>query len=207
MSQYIVYARSGSGSLAVEVALEEIGVPYQRIWVAKDSASTERFRAVNPTGKVPAMMLPDGPCMFESAAILIHLALAHPQAGLAPAPGTAEHAQFLQWMTFLAANAYEAALRIYYPQRYSTHGETDAPGIRLQATLDLQTHLALISRSLKPYVLGQIYSIVDVYLYMLTAWFPEDKAELFAALPALGEHSRTIERRAAVVKVAAAHAV
>jgi GST-like protein len=37
-----------------------------------------RLRAVNPTGKVPALVLPDGTAMFESAAMLVHLALNHP---------------------------------------------------------------------------------------------------------------------------------
>jgi len=206
MSQYTVYARPGSGSLAVEVALEEIGVRYARVWVPGDPDAVAKYRAINPTGKVPALALPDGTLMFESAAILAHLELAHPCAGLAPPPGTAEHARFLQWLIFLAANAYEAVLRIYYSDRFSTGGEADAARIRDQATQDFRGHLALIAQSLNPYVLGGRYSIVDVYLYMLTGWYPGDKAELFAQLPSLGAHSEAIARRPSVAKVMADHA-
>src|SRR5258708_32032604 len=143
-ANYKLYGQPGSGSLAVQVALEEIGAPYERIWVTNDAADMARLRAVNPTGKVPALVLPDGTAMFESAAMLVHLALSHPQSALAPPPGTSRHALFLQWMVFLSANVYEEALRIYYSSRYSTRGEADAEAIRGQATDDFCTHLAPI---------------------------------------------------------------
>jgi hypothetical protein len=108
---YKLYGRPGSGSFAVQVALEEIGAPFERIWVGREAADIARFRTINPTGRVPALVLPDGTAMFESAAMLIHLALTHPQSALAPPPGTSRHAAFLQWMVFLSANAYEAVLR------------------------------------------------------------------------------------------------
>ncbi len=99
-------------------------------------------------------MLSDGSVMFESAAVLIHLAAVHPQAALAPPTGTARHGAFLQWMVFLSANLYEAVLRMYYSDRYSARGEEDAEAIRQQATADFVSHLDLISRGLGPYVLG-----------------------------------------------------
>src|ERR1700693_1476901 len=119
MNQYKRDGLQGSVSLAVQVALEESGAPFERIWVANEPEAVARFREINPTGKVPALALPDGTLMFESAAILVHLSLVHPSADLAPPPGTSEHARFLQWMTFMSANAYEAALRVYYSDRYS----------------------------------------------------------------------------------------
>src|SRR5450755_1475769 len=158
---YKLYGRPGSGSFAVQVALEEIGAPYERIWVAADAPDVARFRATNPTGKVPALALPDGTVMFESAAMLIHLALENPQGSLAPQPGTSRHAAFLQWMVFLSANVYEAALRMYYSARYSVRGEVDADAIKEQGTADLLTHLTLVSQALGPYVLGMEYSIAD----------------------------------------------
>lgn len=207
MTPYKLYGRQGSGSLAVQIALEEIAVPYERLWITKDAADVAKFRKINPTGKVPALGLPDGTVMFESAAILIHLALEHPKAELAPPPGTSQHALFLQWMTFLSANAYEAALRIYYADRYSARGETDAEPIRERATRDFLAHVELISQSLNPYVLGTRYSIADVYLYMLAGWYPAGAAELYSRLPSLGAHAKKLSVRPAVSKVEADHAV
>jgi glutathione S-transferase len=202
---YKLYGRPGSGSFAVQVALEEIGAQYERIWVGREAADVAQFRATNPTGRVPALVLPDGTTMFESAAMLIHLALGHPQSALAPPSGTRRHALFLQWMVFLSANAYEAVLRIYYSVRYSTRGEADAEVIRKQGTEDLCSHLALISQRLGPFVLGSEYSIADTYLYMLVSWYPGEKSELYARAPQLEAHAKLMAARPAVAKVEADH--
>ncbi len=202
---YKLYGRPGSGSFAVQVALEEIGARYERIWVGREAADVAQFRATNPTGRVPALVLPDGTTMFESAAMLIHLALGHPQSALAPPPGTGRHALFLQWMVFLSANAYEAVLRIYYSVRYSTRGEADVEVIRKQGTEDLCSHLALISQGLGPFVLGSEYSIADTYLYMLASWYPGEKSELYARVPKLEAHTKLMAARPAVAKAEADH--
>jgi glutathione S-transferase len=203
---YKLFGRPNSGSFAVQVALEEIGAPYERIWVGRESADVARFREVNPTGRVPALVLPDGTVMFESAAMMIHMAFAHP--GLVPASkaGTSSHALFLQWMVFLSANVYESALRIYYPARYSARGEPDAEAIRQQGSADFCTHLGIIGRSLKPYVLGGDYSIADTYLYMLASWYPGERSELLTRVPELQAHGKLVSARPAVAKVEADHA-
>jgi glutathione S-transferase len=205
MKPFKLYGRSGSGSLAVQVALEEIGAAFECVWIGRDPAEVERYKQVVPTGKVPALALPDGTVMFESAAILIHLALSNPRAGLAPEPGTSRHATFLQWMVFLSANVYEDVLRIYYSHRYSTRGEADVAVIRDQGLADYRAHLGLIAGALRPYVLGSEYSIADVYLYMLVSWYP-DRDQLIARWPALGAHSDLVRGRPAVLKVEAEHA-
>jgi glutathione S-transferase len=188
------------------VALEEIDARYERIWVGSDAPDVARFREMNPTGRVPALVLPDGTVMFESAAMLIHLALSYPQSVLAPQSGTSRHAVFLQWLVFLSANVYEAALRTYYSDRYSTRIEADAEGIRKQGTEDFCSHLALISQGLGPYVLGADYSIADAYLYMLASWYPGDKSELYARAPKLQAHAQLVSARPAVTKADADHA-
>jgi glutathione S-transferase len=206
MSQYILYGRPGSGSVAVQVGLEEDGVPYERIWVGTSAAEVERFRAINPTGKVPALVLPDGTPMFESAAMLVHLALAHPAADLAPPAGTAANAHFLQWMVYLSANLYDSALRVYYSDRFSSRGEADSDAIREQGTRDFLAQLAFVSRFLSPFVLGSRYSAADPYLHMLASWFPGERQSLHAQLPALAEHARMLSLRPAIASVEADHA-
>jgi len=203
---YTLYGRQGSGSLAVQVALEEIGVDYTRVWVGREPEDLGKFRQLNPTGKVPALVLPDGRLMFESAAMLLHLALTHPKSQLAPAPSARTYAFFLQWMVFLSANVYESALRMHYPGRYSSRGEADAEAIRQQGIVDFIAHLGIISRVLKPYVLGADYSIADVYLYMLGSWYVGDASELHARLPPLAAHAKLILARPSVARVEADHA-
>ena len=77
---YRLYGRLGAGSLAPQIVLEEIGAPYELVWVGTDPTEVEAFRRVNPRGKIPLLVLPDGTSVSESAAILVHLTNAHPAA-------------------------------------------------------------------------------------------------------------------------------
>ncbi len=136
---YRLYARHGAGSLAPQMLLEEIGAPYELLWVSKAPADIEAFRRISPAAKIPVLILPDGTLVSESAAILIHLANAHPAAALVPpGPGSSAHARFLQWMIFLSANVYEALLRFFYADRYSADGAAAAEQIKKQALSGLE---------------------------------------------------------------------
>jgi glutathione S-transferase len=202
---YKLYGRPNAGSLAPQIVLEEIGARYELVWVGRAPADIENFRRINPMGKVPALVLPDSTPISESAAILIHLTGAHPEAALAPHVGTPAHARFLQWMVFLSANAYEAALRCYYPDRYSTLGAAGAEAIKNQALLDYDRHLALIDETLSPYVLGERLSAADPYLHMLVGWYPGDLSALHSRLPKLARHASLMRERPATRKAERAH--
>ena len=204
--KYRLYGRRNAGSLAPQILLEEIGAPYELIWVGKTPEDLEALSRVNPAGKIPSLVLPDGTAVAESAAILVHLTNAHPQAGLAPPAGSSAHARFLQWMVFLSANLYEAVLRYHYAERYSTSGAAAAPAIKAQALADYGTHLERIHGELSPYVLGDRLSAADPYLHMLAGWSPEDTQPLHARLPRLAQHAELLRRRPATLVAERAHA-
>ena len=204
-NKYKLHGRQNSGSWAIQVALEEADAPYEQFWYSRDPADVRRLLAVIPTGKVPALELPEGTVMFESAAMLLLLAQRYPQ--LAPTASHAAYPKFLQWMVFLSANLYEAALRMYYAERYSADGESDAAAVRSQATQDYLRHLALVANELNPYVLGGTYSVADIYLYMLVTWFTGDRDDLYRQVPKLHQHAELLLQRPAVKKVDAEHLV
>lgn len=81
--------------------LEELGLDYElRHWDFFDgSMRSAEFLALSPAGRVPALEV-DGLTLFESGAILQYLCETRPEAGLAPMPGTAERAAFLEWLHF-----------------------------------------------------------------------------------------------------------
>lgn len=203
---YRLYGRLGAGSLAPQILLEEIGAPYEIHWVGKTPAEIEALRRINPAAKIPTLVLPDGTPLAESAAIILHLTSAHPEAGLAPRAGTTGHARFLQWMVFLSANLYETALRYYYSERYSTAGAAAAPAIKAQALADYAAHLERLHGELAPFVLGDTLSAADSYLLMLAGWYPEGVAPLAARLPKLAQHAELLRRRPAVAKAERDHA-
>lgn len=204
--KYRLYGRRNAGSLAPQILLEEIGAPYELILVGKTPAELEALRRVNPAAKIPSLVLPDGTAVAESAAILIHLTDAHPAAGLAPPAGSSAHARFLQWMVFLSANLYEAVLRYYYSERYSTSGEAAAPAVKAQALIDYGAHLGRMHGELSPYVLGENLSAADPYLHMLASWYPEDTEPLAARMPKLAQHAALLRRRPATLKAERDHA-
>lgn len=204
--KYRLYARRNAGSLAPQIVLEEIGAPYELIWVSKAPADLEVLRRVNPAGKIPCLVLPDGTAIAESAAILIHLTSAHPEAALAPPVGSSAHARFLQWMVYLSANLYDTVLRYYYSERYSASGATAAPAIKTQALRDYVAHLERLRDELSPYVLGERFSAADPYLHMLAGWYPEDARPLAQLLPQLAQHAGLLRRRPATLKAERDHA-
>jgi len=197
--KYRLYGRPGSGSDIPQMLLEEIGAPYELIHIGRQPADVEVLRRAAATDKVPALTLPDGGTIFESAAICIHLAETHPRARLAPPSGTAEHARYLQWMVYLAANLYECARRIYYPHKYG--GEAGAEAVKQQAIRDFPELVGPLVPSLRPYVLGEAICAADFYLYVVDGWLPEGREPVHRRWPAVARHSSLLAERPSVRKV------
>lgn len=110
-NSYIVHGAPGSGSVPIEAALTLIGIHYDVVGedVVRDIAYNPDVLTVNPLGQVPALVLPSGEVMTESAAILIYLADRYPDAQLAPSPGDKRRPAFLRWMTYVSAAFYGLA--------------------------------------------------------------------------------------------------
>ncbi len=170
---YKLYGRSGSGSVAVEALLAELGIEHELIDVPRnpDKSIPQWFKAINPRGEVPALVLPDGAMMTESAAILICLADLFPAKGFAPLIEHPARAQYLRWMVYLAAAPYNSDLRMYYPERFSTDA-THAEAIRTKAIIDLNRDFDILADGLGkgPYMLGANFSALDIYGAMLISW-------------------------------------
>jgi glutathione S-transferase len=99
-----IYHREHAGRpIRVAWVLEELGEPYEITMMTREEAKEgEEHRARHPLGRVPVLEDEEG-FVFESAAICLHLADLHPDAGLAPAPGTHERALLYQWTIFAPA--------------------------------------------------------------------------------------------------------
>jgi glutathione S-transferase len=200
---YKLYARRNSGSAAVEALLAVLAVSHELIEVPKDDTGLppDWFDQINPRREVPALELPDGSVMTESAAIMIHLADAHPEAGLAPAVGTAARAQYLRWMVYMAAAPYTSDLRMYYPHRYSTDA-AHADAIKQKAIIDLARDFDVFADEMGdgPFILGDVMSAADFYAAMLLTW-SNDVDALFAKQPKLKRLYEAVSAHAEIRRV------
>ena len=171
---YTLYSNTGSGGFAVEAALTKAGASFKLIIIDYDNNEQQSaaYAKINPMRQVPAMTLPDGTLMTESAAMVIHLANAFPGAGLAPALGTSGQAKFLRWMLFMAVNLYEADLRYFYPERYTTDA-AGAGAVKASGAAHMAKSFSVIEPELNPFLLGKDLTIADVYLAMMAKWSPE----------------------------------
>jgi glutathione S-transferase len=111
---YTLYYSPGTASMAVHLALLEIGAPHrlERVDFSRDSQQGAEYLRLNPRGQVPTLLI-DGKPYFESAALLMILAERHPEARLAPPPGSPLRADWYQWIAFFT-NALGSAFRCWF---------------------------------------------------------------------------------------------
>ena len=102
-----LYSLNTPNGVKASIMLEETGLPYEAHLVRfdADEQKSAEFRSLNPYGKIPAIIDPDGPGgkplpLFESGAILIYLA---DKSGQLLARGSAERYETLQWLIFQVA--------------------------------------------------------------------------------------------------------
>ncbi len=188
MANHRLYWTKTSGGFPAAAVLTLAGVPWDSVEVDLEAGENRRpdYLALNPTGQVPTLVLPDGTVMTESAAMAWHLAERLPKAGLLPPVGAeGERATLLRWMVFGAAALYEAELRYYYPDRYTTD-PAGIEGVKQAGVAAFDRHWDLVEPLLSPgpFVLGQRLTVLDLYLAMFAAWHP-GKPAVYARRPAL----------------------
>jgi glutathione S-transferase len=199
---YTLFYSPGAASMVVHLALLEIGAPY-RLQLVDFAAGAQRdptYLTVNPQGVVPTLLI-DGRPVVESAALLMVLAERHPEAKLAPAPGSVERDAWYQWIAYLG-NPLAATFRLwFYPSDLGSaeHAPAvrDALQRRIEAAWDhLDRHLA----DHGPYLLGRDFSGADLLLTMLMRWsrkMPRPATDW----PALGALANLVRARASWKKL------
>lgn len=189
----------GNASLFPHMLLRELGVPFALRLVDRDADAqrSAAYLALNPNGKIPVLVDAGRP-IFETVAIALHLADAHPQAGLAPAPGAPDRADYYRWMAVIA-NTLQAEMRAwFYPHEFTTD-PNGAEAVKAAVGARLNGAFERIAAQLAegPWVLGERFSAADLYLLMMVRWgrtLPRPAREI----PALGAHADRVLARPAV---------
>src|SRR3954471_13051861 len=102
-----LYYSKAACSLAVHIALEELGFSYEAMSVDLRSPPSPEFLKLNPMGAVPVLQLDDGQALTEVAVILQYLADRKPEAGLAPKAGTMERVRLQETLNFIATELHK----------------------------------------------------------------------------------------------------
>jgi GST-like protein len=165
-----LYSVPTPNGVKVSIALEEIGLPYEphAIDIGKNESWTPEFLALNPNGKIPAIIDPDGPDgaplgLFESGAILLYLA---EKTGLLMPAGAAKRYETIQWVFFQMAAVGPMFGQVGYFYKFA--GKDIADKRPLQRFQDeTKRLLGVVETRLegRHWIMGEEYSIADIALF------------------------------------------
>ncbi len=185
MSGLALYFAPGSSSMAVHIALHEIGVAFEARPMSfhRQDMRSPPFRAINPAGKVPTLMI-DGRPLTEVAGCLFYLAKRFPAAKLLPEGNVEAEAHAVSWMSFIASTLHPA---------------------RRQGLEHVNEVWRIADAKLgkKDWALGD-YSIVDIHLFRLFWRMVPAAKPSRADLPGLFRHYERMMIRPAVKRTIAA---
>ena len=183
---YRLYWAPTTGSFVVELLLREAGAPHETLRVQDRRA--EDFLAVNPLGKVPVLELPDGTVMTESAAMVLQLFEAYPEADFSPKDAEA-WAKARRWLMFLTCELYTAYQQMYHSEHFTVGSRIAREEVKSAGrgrVRELWKIFEAQALNPGPFVLGDRYSGVDAYAAMLASW-DQSPDVLLTIRPKLGK--------------------
>jgi GSH-dependent disulfide-bond oxidoreductase len=164
-----LYSLPTPNGVKVSIALEEIGLPYEphAIDIGKNETWTPEFLSLNPNGKIPAIIDPDGPGgapigLFESGAILLYLA---EKTGALLPKEAARRYETIQWVFFQMAAVGPMFGQVGYFHKFAGREiEDKRPLERYRA--ESQRLLGVLETRLagRRWIMGDDYTIADISL-------------------------------------------
>ena len=165
-----LYSFPTPNGVKVSIALEEIGLPYEAHTVAimKNESWTPEFLALNPNGKIPAIIDPDGPggapiALFESGAILLYLA--EKTGELLPADPILRY-ETIQWVFFQMGGIGPMFGQVGYFYKFAGREIQDKRPLERYRD-ESKRLLGVLETRLagRQWIMGDIYTIADIALF------------------------------------------
>ena len=200
-----LYYAPGTCALASHIALEEAGAAYDtvRLDFARNEQRGSDYLAVNPKGRVPALVTDQG-VLTETPAILAYLAQVFPAANLAPTdPWAFARAQSVN--SYLCSTVHVAHAHKGRGPRWSDDAAA-IESMKKKVPQNVTDCFTLIERDMLagPWVLGEAYSVCDAYLFTIARWLEGDGVDI-ARFPKVDAHFQRMAARPAVQKATASH--
>jgi glutathione S-transferase len=199
-----LYYSPGSCALASHIALEEAGAAYtaERVDFKNNQQASPEYLAVNPKGRVPALVTDRG-ILTETPAILAFVAQSYPQAKLAPFDDPFALAQAQAFNSYLCSTVHVAHAHRGRGYRWADD-EASYADMKRKVPQTMGACFALIERNMLrgPWVMGETFTICDPYLFTIAQWLEGDGVDL-STLPRVSDHREHMSERPAVRKVLA----
>ncbi|HEY0961158.1 MAG TPA: glutathione S-transferase family protein [Pseudomonadales bacterium] len=199
-----LYYAPNSCALASHLALELSGLPYEakRLDIAKQEQRSPEYLALNPKGRVPALLTDSG-VLTETPAILVYIAQLRPEAKLAPLNDAFEFAQMQSFNSYLCSTVHVAHAHRYRGYRWSDSAEA-IESMRQKVPQNMRECFSLIERDYLtgPWVLGGQLSVCDLYLFTIGRWLPGDDVDI-NEFPRVADHAARLQQIAGVQRVLA----
>lgn len=194
-------------ALASHIALEEAGADYSltRISFASNDQRKPEYLAINPKGRVPALVTGRG-VLTETPAMLAYIAQRFPAAQLAPLDDPFAFAQVQAFNSYLCSTVHVAHAHRMRGYRWVDAGDTAAiAAMQAKVPESVYEGFALVEQGMLagPWVMGEVYTICDPYLFTLAQWLEADGVDV-ARLPKVADHRRRMRERPAVQRAMAA---
>lgn len=187
-------------SIAVAIALEEAELAYDAVKVDFSSSAQTKpaYLAVNPKGRVPALVTGAG-TLTETGAILEYIAATSGQM-MPDTPFLA--AQMRETMYYLGTSMHVNHAHKMRGHRWADHQSSfDDMKAKVPETIAASCTYLEGKLTLDPFV-STSFSIADPYLFMLLSWVPGDGVDL-EAYPKLSAFHTMMRDRASVKAVTA----
>jgi glutathione S-transferase len=197
----------GSCSLASLIALEEAGASYELALMNTKVGDqrTPDYLAVNPKGRVPALVTDRG-VLTETPAILAYIAQTWPGAKLAPLDDPYAFAQAQAFNSYLCSTVHVAHAHKHRGYRWAddpaalAHLTSKVPEVETACYQLIEAEMVA-----GPWVLGEAYSICDAYLFTVAGWLEGDGVDV-AQFPKVHAICERVCARPAARKVLALEA-
>jgi glutathione S-transferase len=197
-----LYYGIGTCAVASHIALEETGAPYKahRIDMKGNQQNSPEYLAINPKGRVPALVTDQG-VLTETPAILAYIAQSFPKANLAPLSDPFAFGQVQAFNSYLCSGVHIAHSHGGRGARWATE-ESSLQDMKRKVPENMRAAMAMIEQNMLrgPWVMGEAYTICDPYLFTVGTWAKGDGVDL-EAFPKVNAHRDRMKQRPAVQKV------
>jgi glutathione S-transferase len=193
-----IYHREHTGRpLRAVWALEEAGQEYEVVKMTTEEGKGDEHRARHPLAKVPVLEDDEG-YVFESAAIVLHIADSFPSANLIPEPGSHDRALVYQWTVFgpseMESPLIESAM----------HAQTDPErSAKARKRFDERTEAVAAALGDREHIVAESFTVADIMIGSALKFtarigfadeLPENLRAYMARLEARPAYVRAFER-------------